>query len=269
MAIYDINGNEIIVSGSSATDYDKMVKGIAHRGFSSIAPENTIPAFKLAKRNGFSYVETDVRFTSDEVPVCIHDASIDRTSNGTGDVASMTFEQIRTYDFGSWKSAEYANTPIPTFDEFLTLCRAIELYPYIELKAGNQTRIERLIDMVKAYGMETKATWISFTMNNLNYVKNYDASARIGLLVNGVGATEITNAESLQTSTNNVFLDSGTYSGSGLPSQIQLCIDAGIPLEMWTIDVANTIKNLNPYVTGITSNSLIAGKVLYDANIGG
>jgi len=266
-SIYDYQGNPIIIDGSSAIDYDKIVKGVAHRGFSSVAPENTIPAFKLAKQNGFNYVETDIRFTSDNIPVCIHDGSIDRTSNGTGNVGSMTLETIKTYDFGSWKSSDYAGVKIPTFEEFMTLCRAIELHPYIELKTGTQAQIENLVDIVKSYGMHNKVTWISFTDTYLTYVKNYDSKARIGYLVNSVGSTDITTAEGLKTEDNEVFIDSGTYSGSGLSSQVQLCIDADMMLEVWTIDYSNTIRGLNPYITGVTSNSLIAGKVLYDANI--
>ena len=80
------------------------VLSVNHRGYSAIAPENTLPAYRLSKEKGFRYVETDVSFTSDGVPVLLHDASIDRTSDGTGKIAEMTFEQVRQYDFGSWKS---------------------------------------------------------------------------------------------------------------------------------------------------------------------
>ena len=87
---------------------DGNVRSIAHRGLSAEAPENTLPAFRLAKEQGFSSVETDIRFTKDGVPVCLHDGSIDRTSNGSGEVADMTLEELRQYDFGAWKGEDFA-----------------------------------------------------------------------------------------------------------------------------------------------------------------
>ena len=64
-------------------------------------------AFQKAYEYGYKYVETDVTFTADGVPVLLHDDSIDRTSNGSGEIASLTYEYVRTLDFGSWKSKEY------------------------------------------------------------------------------------------------------------------------------------------------------------------
>ena len=94
---------------------DAAVKGVAHRGYSSFAPENTLPAYIMAYDMGFSYVECDLMWTSDEEPVLLHDASIDRTSDGTGNIAELTLAQARNYDYGSWKSAVYTGTLIPTF----------------------------------------------------------------------------------------------------------------------------------------------------------
>ena len=79
-------------------------------------------AFQKAYEYGYKYVETDVTFTADGVPVLLHDDSIDRTSNGSGKIASLTYEYVRTLDFGSWKSKEYAGEKIPSFDEFMAFC---------------------------------------------------------------------------------------------------------------------------------------------------
>ena len=95
MTIYDGYGNEITLdSGGSrlSIDYNKTMISVNHRGYSTVAPENTLPAYKLSKKMGFDYVETDVCFTSDNIPVLLHDGTIDRTSNGSGDIDNMTFE---------------------------------------------------------------------------------------------------------------------------------------------------------------------------------
>lgn len=265
MSIYDYQGN-IINRNVSVLDYDKTVKAIAHRGYSSIAPENTLPAYKLAKQNGFSYAETDISFTSDGVAVCLHDATIDRTSDGTGNIGSLTFAQVREYDFGSWKSSAYAGTLIPSFEEFILLCRNIGLHPYIELKNNGgytQAQIESLVDVVEEYGMKGKVSWISFSSSYLTYVKNYDSDARLGFVVSGLSSGNITTAQGLQTSSNEVFIDTSAVTDEAAT----LCINGGLPMEVWTVDSVNTIQSMNPYITGVTSNSLIAGQILYDANI--
>lgn len=256
--IYDYQGNVVM---TPPADYDRIVKAIAHRGYSNVAPENTLPAYKLAKQMGFSYVETDIRFTSDGVPVLLHDSTIDRTSNGTGEISSLTWAQVQTYDFGSWKSSDYANTKIPSFEQFIELCRNLGLYPYIELQIGTQTQIQGLIEMVKDHGMSGKVTWIGTSSGPLGWVKDYDPFARLGYVRSGtITADTITTAQSLKTSTNEVFIDSNSYSDS----ECDLCIAAGLPLEIWTVSTEAQVLNMNPYITGATSNDIIAGKVLYD-----
>lgn len=265
-AVRDDNGTTLETKLQNITHsvgYDTHVKAIAHRGFSSVAPENTIPAYKLAKEQGFFYVETDVSFTSDGIPVCLHDATIDRTSNGSGNINSLTFAQVRTYDFGSWKSSDYAGTQIPSLEEFLNFCKRAILHPYIELKntaTYTQAQIESLVDMVTACGLKGMVTWISFSSTYLTYVKNYDAYARLGFVVSGLTSSNITTALGLKTSTNEVFVDTSSTS----TTSVNLCKNAGLPMEVWTIDTDNTIIGLNNYITGVTSNSKIAGKIMYE-----
>jgi glycerophosphoryl diester phosphodiesterase len=266
MPVYDITGNEVATGGSSFTDYDRIVKGVAHRGFSSAAPENTLPAYKLARENGFFYVETDISFTSDGVPVCLHDATINRTSNGTGNINDLTWAQVQQYDFGSWFSPAFAGTKIPSFEQFILLCRNIMLHPYVELKntaTYSSAQIQSLVDMANAAGMKGKVTWISFSSTYLNYVKNYDPAARLGFVVSGLTASNITTAQGLKTEENEVFVDTSAVTDAAAT----LCINGGLPMEVWTIDSAATIRSANPYITGFTSNSLLAGKVLYEASV--
>lgn len=260
MAVYNLSGKQI---ANENLDYDYTVKSINHRGYNIVAPENTLPAYILSKKMGFNYVETDISFTSDGVAVLLHDATIDRTSNGSGNISQMTFEQVRQYDFGSWKSSAYAGTVIPTFTEFITLCRNLGLHPYIELKNNatyTEAQIQGLVDTVNELGMKGKVTWISFSSTYLGYVKAYDAEARLGYVANSVTSAVITTAQGLKTETNEVFVDSGSRSDA----ECTLCIDGCLPMETWTVDSTETIINMNPYVTGVSSNSFIAGKVLYE-----
>lgn len=275
MAVYDINGTEIgnYIDPSSIDveeknlDYDATVKSVNHRGYSTEAPENTLPAYILSKQKGFKYAETDVSFTSDGVAMLLHDATIDRTSNGSGTLANMTYEQVRQYDFGSWKNAKYAGTKIPTLDEFLALCKAIMLHPYIELKSNGgytQAQIEGVVEAVHAYGLKGKVTYISFSDVYLGYVRDYDDEARLGYLRSTPSTSDIVTCQGLKTTKNSVYCGMGYY-GNGITQEIcDAYAVAGIPIEAWTVDSASDMLALNKYVSGITSNNLIAGKVLYD-----
>lgn len=273
MSVYDINGNEIgnYVDPSDIDeknlDYDATVKSVNHRGYSTEAPENTLPAYILSKQKGFKYAETDVSFTSDGVAMLLHDATIDRTSDGSGTLANMTYAQVRQYDFGSWKDAKYAGTKIPTLDEFLYLCKSIMLHPYIELKDNGgytQAQIESVVEAVWAHGLRGKVTYISFSSAYLGYVKNYDDEARLGYLRSTPSASDIATCQGLKTTKNSVYCGMN-YGGSKITQGICDAYSAAdIPIEAWTVDSANEMLALNKYVSGITSNNLIAGKVLYD-----
>ncbi len=91
----------------------------AHRGFKTVAPENTLPAFGAAIALGAQEIELDVRFTRDGIPVVCHDDRLDRVSNGTGLVQDLTFEEIRKLDAGVKFSPRFEGTKIPTFEEVL------------------------------------------------------------------------------------------------------------------------------------------------------
>lgn len=239
------------------------VKAIAHRGYSAECPENTLHAYTLARRKGFRYAECDVSFTSDGVAVLLHDTTIDRTSNGTGAISEMTYDTVRALDFGSWFSDDFAGTTIPSFEEFIILCRKTGLHPYIELKpsGATQERISNLVDVVFRAGMRGKVSWISFYQNLLEYVKSADDEARLGFIINEFGDTTIATCESLKTDKNEVFLDAP----SATTATVDACVTAKIPLELWTINSEQTIVNMSPYVTGVTSDMVHAGQVLFDS----
>lgn len=244
------------------------VKSVNHRGYCTEAPENTLSAFRLSKKKGFDIVEGDVSFTSDGYAVLLHDSTVDRTSNGSGSINAMTLAQVRALDFGSWFSSAYAGEQIPTFEEFIALCKHLGLHPYIELKEGTESQIKGLVDVVKRYGIKGKVTWISFNSAYLTYIKAVDPKARLGFVVGAVNASTITTVkQTLQSGHNEVFIDC-SY-GSVTADTAKLCADADIPLEVWTVNDKTALITLDAYVSGFTSDNLIAGALLYDNNIGG
>lgn len=240
------------------------VKAVNHRGYNTAAPENTLSAFRLSRKMGFQYAECDVAFTADGIAVLLHDTTVDRTSNGTGNIADMTFDEVRALDFGSWKSADYAGEQIPFLEEFLILCKQIGLHPYIEVKSETvpEANIADIVAAVNRCGMKNKVTYISFSPWYLTKIKELDGTARLGLVVNDVTQTTITQATSLKTDKNEVFIDAGYWALT--LDAVELCAASGIPLEVWTINGSADLLALDPYVSGYTSDNLRANVTLYD-----
>jgi glycerophosphoryl diester phosphodiesterase len=172
------------------TPINKTVRSINHRGYNSICPENTLEAFKKSKNYGFNFVETDVRFTADNVPVLLHDETINRTGRKYDGskfdediyISDITYDEVSQYDFGVYKAQKYAGTKIPTFNEFIRLCRRIALHPYIEIEGeitAEQAGI--LIETVNDCGLLNYVTWITFSYESLLRILERDPSARVGL----------------------------------------------------------------------------------------
>lgn len=260
---YNINVDDFVHDApTEALNYH--VKSIAHRGYNSTAPENTLAAYREAAKHGFKYVECDVQFTKDEVPVLLHDDTVDRTSNGTGAISSLTLAQARALDFGSWKSSRYAGEKIPTLDEFLKLCRALGLHPYIELKGSlGESRVIEIIEAVKKNGMHHNVTYISFDDNNLGYVcMNTYHPTRVGKIVSGsFSASVFSSIEGLEES-DEKFVNIEAVNIT--PAIVQTARDNDIKLECWTVNGDAAVLAIDPYISGISSDYTHAGKVLYD-----
>src|ERR1700679_3861002 len=95
----------------------RRVVAISHRGEHLERPENTMPAFQEAIRVGADFFEADVQTTTDGKLVLLHDATVDRCTNGTGKISEMSFEQVEMLDAGIKKGPQFAGTKVPTFDQ--------------------------------------------------------------------------------------------------------------------------------------------------------
>lgn len=260
-------------------DFDHIgIKSINHRGFNSIAPENTLPAYRLSKQKGFDFVECDIGLTSDGVPVLLHDDTINRTArNADGstitesiNINDITYEQALEYDFGVWKGATYAGTKIPTFEEFISLCKKLGLYAYIELKASTtytKEDIENIVSICRKYGMERAVSYISFSKDILSLVSQVDEGARLGFVQSGTAdyMMRVVLFE-CKTPTNTVFFDCNI---ANITKEIcDICETHNVPIEVYCPNTEEAILALDDRVTGITSDKLVAKDVIRDANLG-
>lgn len=143
----------------------------SHRGGGSTAPENTLPAITAALAGGFDYVEVDVALTVDRHPVLLHDATVDRTTDGHGPIGSLTLEEVRALDAGSWFDPAFAGTRIPTLDEFFDVLDASGKKAIVELKGvWDADAVAAFVADIHARGFERRIAVASFDARTLALV---------------------------------------------------------------------------------------------------
>lgn len=158
---------------------------IAHRGSSSLAPQNTLAAFESAWRSGADSIEIDIQLDADGAPVVIHDDTVDATTNGSGAVAEMHSDELRRLDAGSWFSPAYAGQRIPTFDEVLELLVAREgIELLLELKGDwDAAGVQVAVDAIRAAGLTDRVLAQSFSRETVAALRDVAPELRRGLLV--------------------------------------------------------------------------------------
>lgn len=160
-------------------------RNFAHRGFSGKYPENTMIAFEKAIEAGCEGIEFDVHFSKDGQIVIIHDERIDRTSDQTGLVRDMTYEELCKVDFSYKFKGEVEFQRIPTLREYMELVKQKDIITNIELKTGvfEYPGIEQAVyDMIKEYGLEEKMLISSFNHYSIKRMKDIAPEIKCGLL---------------------------------------------------------------------------------------
>ena len=163
------------------TQSTKNIWVAAHRGWCSKYPENTMEAFRAAVELGVDQIELDVRVTRDGELVIMNDATVDRTTNGTGKVCDKLLAELKALDAGSHKGEEFKDAKIPTFREFMeyikdhpTMTVDIELkeYPTPGREELAFEVCDRILAMVDEYGFTDRVVINSFSGKLNEYVND-------------------------------------------------------------------------------------------------
>ncbi len=156
----------------------------SHRGDADAAPENTLPAVRAAIAAGFDYVEVDVALTRDGAAVLMHDATVDRTTNGFGRLSELSLADVRSLDAGGWFGPEFAGTPVPMVEEFLDVLAASESRALVELKGEwSPEAVSHLVSQIDTRGLERRVAVSSFDARTLALVASEsDVISRLAIL---------------------------------------------------------------------------------------
>lgn len=115
---------------------------VAHRGAGKLAPENTLAAFRFGAAHGYRMFECDAKLSADGVPFLMHDATLERTTNGRGIGGAQTWSALSQLDAGGWHSRAFAGEPLPTLENLARFCLANDYLLNIEIKPTPGTERE-------------------------------------------------------------------------------------------------------------------------------
>lgn len=273
------------------TNDDKVMRGIAHQGFHKLERANSLAAFRAAAKEGWRYVETDTYMTSDGKFIVSHDPYLPTGwTNGT-----VTTTQ------GSYKYEEHTlaeilafhgpnNEKTDTLEEFCKTCKECGLHPYIEIKQGKMADPNtldttnprysgkgyciKILDIVNRCGLRGNATFIASVPYTLLLMARVDQSYRYGIVY-------FYQLKKSDTQWTTVLSKIDEYNNDVAASKAYLFLDANInnlkvadsdavdtlvlkncALEVWTATTKDDLDNLDPYVTGVTSDNIHAGEIL-------
>lgn len=282
---------QTVVLPKDHTRDDKVMRGIAHQGYHVTERANSLAAFRAAAKEGWRYVETDTYMTTDGKFIVSHDPYLPTGwTNGT-----VTTTQ------GSYKYEEHTlaeilafhgpnNEKTDTLEEFCKTCKECGLHPYIEIKQGKMADPNtldttnprysgkgyciKILDIVNRCGLRGNATFIASVPYTLLLMARVDQSYRYGI----VYFYQLKNSDANWTT---VLSKIDEYNNDANASKAYLFLDANIDnlkvadadavdtlalkncaLEVWTAKTKEDLDNLDPYVTGVTSDNIHAGEIL-------
>ncbi|MFF5702220.1 glycerophosphodiester phosphodiesterase [Streptomyces sp. NPDC012794] len=136
----------------------RAVRVVAHRGASHEHPEHTIEAYRKAIADGADALECDVRLSGDGRLVCVHDRTVERTSDGRGVVSAMTYEELSAFDFGGWKGEAHRGARVLLFEDLLREALAADRPVGLAVETKHPTRAggrleAELVRVLKEHGL--------------------------------------------------------------------------------------------------------------------
>lgn len=223
---------------------------IAHRGASSIAPENTMAAFECALAEGADGIEFDVRLASDGVPVVIHDANLRRVGMRQGNISSLTSAELGECEVGSWFNhrfpalarESYASERVPTLKQLFCFIEGLQARLYLEIKGDKSDDSSLALEvskLIRDHSLQARVVVLSFNIASIRALKDIDPNIRTGALFQpglfrtgaSVRRTRMVRA-ALEAQADEIALHRLLVS----PRVVRQARDEGLNVVVWTVD---------------------------------
>lgn len=237
---------------------DRRVEVTAHRGYSAMYPENTIPAFKGAIEIGADWIELDVQETADGEVVVMHDSSLKRTTGVDKEIWQADYDEIKDLDNGSWFDAKYQEVRIPTLEEVLKVTWG-KIRLNIEIKpTGHEKNLEkRVVELLKEYHMTDTSVVSSMKYESLEKVKKADPDVET-VYITSVSYGNFSELE---------YADGYSVESTSVTQRfVNQAHNAGKEVYVWTVNSENTLgKVINMGVDKvITDDPAMAQRLIYE-----
>ncbi|MEI6285688.1 MAG: glycerophosphodiester phosphodiesterase [Bacillota bacterium] len=231
---------------------------LAHRGASGYAPENTMAAFRLAYEQQASGIEMDVHLTADGEIVICHDDTLERTSNGAGELRKKMLGELQQYDFGSWYSDQYRGEKIPTFGEFWDwfITTDENFIVNVEIKNGPFFHIgieQKLVDIMRKQPLNNLYNRVivsCFHHATLSKIKTIDPLIKTAPLFEG---TPVDVVAMCNNSGHSEYIHP-CYSSLD-DTMITAAKVANIGINAWTVNTVEQLEYVKQFdITGVITN---------------
>ena len=224
----------------------------AHRGFSAVAPENTAAAIEEAGKAGFYAAEFDIMPTKDGVWIVNHDDTVDKMTDGEGEVSSFTYDEIIRLKIDNGNGIEnYPDLHFTTFENALAICEQYNMRAMVEIKGGTPDDMEAMLSVLKASSAYENALIIDFNENRLKKVRELDKDIELWYLLNHITDEDIAFAENHNMGLAFNFGNADNY------RMLSAAREKGITLASWTVDFPPCVDFLRLFgVKYITTNKI-------------
>ena len=234
-------------------EHTRKMEITAHRGASIKYPENTMAAFRGAKKLGADWIELDVQQTKDKQIVVSHDTNLNRVTGVNKDIIDMNYSEIKKLDAGSFFNKKFKGEKIPLLKEVLEFAKKNNIRLNIELKpTGKEKNFEKqVVDLIKEYNFEDRCVVTSQVYNVLKKIKKYDKDIKT-VYVMSIAIGKITDAK---------YADAFSIEATNVTeTQVSRVHNAGKELYAWTVNKEESInKMIDMNVDNIITDNIKLG----------
>ncbi len=231
---------------------------IGHRGNPSLTPENSMASYRTAYENGADIVETDVYLTADNEVVIMHDSEIARTTDGTGNIESMTLSKLKSYhlwgDNDAYKN-KYPDERVPTLRELIEYAKGKDLKVFIEIKSGKPIICKYIADILNETGMIDQVCVISFSITQCAEMQKYAPAVSCGYLISSIAqsSTQRMANAALYALMPSILANNTTINPGYSAITEKLCDvanDRGVTIWPWTYNSGAATQFSNAFMWG-------------------
>ena len=250
--------SDLVFNGSALLNASlSEIRITAHRGSSKTAPENTMASILAAIEEMADYAEIDVQLTADGVVVLGHDSSLRRVAGVSRPISSLTWEELKGIDVGSWFSGDFSGETTPSLDEVMEVCKG-KINLNIEIKtAGKDSELpQKVAELIQRHGMEEQCVVTAVSLPYLVSIKELAPQLHTGYIVSAAYGDFYTNDAVDFISIRYNFVTK---------SLVDKVHEQGKAVHAWTVNSRNEIERMQILKVDnvITDYPVLAREILY------